>query len=147
MGNLLRSWVVHYLQINYATSVKDIVAKAIQESGEEVPSGNFEVTHVVSVYLANAIKEKVKNADKKFYSKMDAVDKLLEQFLEMFTTTQLTNNQLAKLPKKAVFSYSIYESDLKNVVVDSSEQSNSCTKILICMRARDEATETNIYAG
>lgn len=36
---------------------------------------------------------------------------------------------------------------LKKASVDSSEESNSCTNILICMRARDEAIETNIYTG
>jgi hypothetical protein len=36
---------------------------------------------------------------------------------------------------------------LKKATVDSSEQSNSYTKILICMRTFDETYQADIYSG
>ncbi|HGF4956804.1 hypothetical protein ACEV9O_22580 [Vibrio parahaemolyticus] len=92
-------WVRQYL---------DLVLK---ELDEPIPQGEFELEHVVSVYIAEAISK----VDDEFFEKIGSVEILIDQVMEGFSNTYLTTDELSKLPRKTVIYYQEYEHFLRHV--------------------------------
>ena len=59
----------------------------LKELDEPIPQGEFELEHVVSVYIAEAISK----VDDEFFDKIGSVEILVDQVMEGFSTVSYTH--------------------------------------------------------
>lgn len=76
-----------------------------------IPEGEFEFWHAISLIIEDAIK-----GQEGVFEKLDSTGKLIEQLIESFNNSYLSNEQQAKLPRQAILFYQRYEYYLKRVI-------------------------------
>jgi hypothetical protein len=92
--------------------IRSFLEKALEQLDEPLPEGEFEIGHAASVYLEDALK----NIDEEFFEHVESIEKLIDQMMDGFSNTYLSNEDQAKLPKHTVMHYQRYEHYLKSTV-------------------------------
>ncbi|MEH6534575.1 MAG: hypothetical protein V7735_25030 [Photobacterium frigidiphilum] len=100
-----------YLAIKFL--IENFLEKALEHLDEPLPEGEFELTHAASIYIEDALS----NIDDDFFDKVDSIDKMIDQMMEGFNNTYLSNEQQANLPKQTILFYQRYEHYLKSTAV------------------------------
>ncbi|WP_345858291.1 hypothetical protein [Shewanella algae] len=89
--------------------VRSFLEKALESLDEPLPEGEFGIGHAASVYIEDALS----NIDDDFFEHVESIEKLIDQLMDGFTNTYLSNEEQAKLPKNTVMFYQRYEHYLK----------------------------------
>lgn len=89
-------------------TVAKIYAGDAVKSAMETTDGKFETSHAISVVIADAIKKVTPKMLKAKQSGLKHASAFLESQLESISDSKLTAEQLSKLPKEAVLTYSLY---------------------------------------
>lgn len=103
-------YVVHLSQYSAIHIwIKSFLEKIVAELEPPIPEGEFNIGHVASVFIEDAIL----SVDEDFFEKADPIEKLIDQLMENFSNNYLTNEEQAKLPKQTIIYYQRYEYYLK----------------------------------
>ena len=97
-----------YSAINFW--ITNFFEKALEQLDEPLPEEEFELTHAASIYIEDVLS----NIDGDSFDKVDSIDKLIDQMMDSFNNTYLSNEQQANLPKQTILFYQRYEHYLKS---------------------------------
>lgn len=89
--------------------IRRFLEKALENLDEPLPKGEFEIGHAASIYIEDALS----NIDDEFFEHVESIEKLIDQMMDGFSNTYLSNEEQAKLPKYTVMHYQRYEHYLK----------------------------------
>lgn len=90
--------------------LENFLQKAMESLEDPIPKGEFEFKHAAAVYIENALSK----VDDDFFEKVDSIEKLIDQAMDGFKNTYLSNQDQAALPKQTIMFYQRYEYYLKS---------------------------------
>ncbi|CAM3797876.1 hypothetical protein [Parendozoicomonas haliclonae] len=90
----------------------DFIKNILVQLDEPLPTDEFGVEHVTSIIIDEAIKK----IDGDFFEYFEVFDQAIESIIDIYSNTNLSQEQLASLPKNTVVFYKRYESQCKALI-------------------------------